>query len=179
MARPAPVRARFRCSLPRRPGSSRWSAPGSRGACPGPGGRYGGPGGGGAPQHGRPRHSPSPVAWQSKGDVEDAPVPLAIHVPIAPPEPPPFYTPCPARSLSVPFSALPTGMTHPFAGASGSTEAQIHLRLWAADCVGSFALVAPLPLGRPPASGTPRLQGAQPMPSHCPPDAKCQPQRHL
>ena len=23
------------------------------------------------------------------------------------------------------------------------------------------------------------LQGAQPMPSHCPPDAKCQPQRHL
>ena len=28
--------------------------------------------------------------------------------------------------------------------------------------------------------GTPRpLQGVQPMPSHCPPDAKCQPQWHL
>ena len=26
---------------------------------------------------------------------------------------------------------------------------------------------------------SPPLQGAQPMPSHCPPDAKCQPQWHL
>ena len=25
----------------------------------------------------------------------------------------------------------------------------------------------------------PPLQGAQPMPSHCPPDAKCQPKWHL
>ena len=29
--------------------------------------------------------------------------------------------------------------------------------------------------GAPP----PPLEGAQPMPSHCPPDAKCQPQWHL
>ena len=29
--------------------------------------------------------------------------------------------------------------------------------------------------GSPPAS----LEGTQPMPSHCPPDAKCQPQWHL
>ena len=34
-------------------------------------------------------------------------------------------------------------------------------------------LVSPLP-GTPPP-----FQGAQPMPSHCPPDAKCQPQWHL
>ena len=38
-------------------------------------------------------------------------------------------------------------------------------------CAGAFM--------SPPPPPPPRWQGAQPMPSHCPPDAKCQPQRHL
>ena len=39
----------------------------------------------------------------------------------------------------------------------------------ALGCIGTVG-------GNPP---SPPLQGAQPMPSHCLPDAKCQPQRHL
>ena len=103
---------------------------------------------------------------------------------------PPTPSRCPASALSPAPQGIRT--LHPNYALAGLSDMNLDIgnehrdTLFVLEEIGVCLVVG---AGGGPAPGTcwkgvrspppPLLQGAQPMPSHCPPDAKCQPQRHL